>query len=115
MRQRRQLTVRNHKGACAVVTSHAGAILRLFSVGKKTNRHERISPADTADLLTIHASESWRQEHGPATPESTNIIVRLHPDSDPVIAKVLASNGEWAKGRGAQLQVEMLAQNEATE
>jgi uncharacterized protein YtpQ (UPF0354 family) len=53
-------------------------------------------------------SEQWRREHEGATPESTNIVVKLHPDSDPVVREVLESGGEAVKRRGARLRVEPL-------
>jgi uncharacterized protein YtpQ (UPF0354 family) len=53
-------------------------------------------------------TDSWRDEHGAATPESTNIIVKLHPDSDPVVAKLLHDHSGWAAKRGARLIAEEL-------
>jgi hypothetical protein len=53
-------------------------------------------------------TEEWRQEHGAPTPESTRILLNLHPQSDPVIPKMLDSYRGWAQSRGARLCVEGL-------
>jgi hypothetical protein len=53
-------------------------------------------------------SETYRQEFGKASPESTCVIVKLDPDTDPVIPGLLNSYAEWVKSRGALLKVEEL-------
>ena len=53
-------------------------------------------------------TDDWRQQRGQPTPESTRIILKLHPDSDPVIAKLLESYRKWVERRGARLGVEAL-------
>jgi hypothetical protein len=53
-------------------------------------------------------SDSWRGEFPDATADSTRIIVRLHPDSEPVITAVLNAYSNWVKSQGAELVVEEL-------
>lgn len=53
-------------------------------------------------------TDEWRQQRGRPTPESTRIILKLHPDSDPVIARLLDAHRKWVESRGAQLCVEPL-------
>jgi uncharacterized protein YtpQ (UPF0354 family) len=54
-------------------------------------------------------SVAYREEFGQASSESTAIIVKLHPDTDPVIAKLLSSYAKWVEGRNARLTIEELA------
>jgi hypothetical protein len=54
------------------------------------------------------SAESWRAEFPNATPESTRIVIKLHRDTDAVIAQLLESFRDWVKGRGAQLVIEEL-------
>ncbi|MBS0417713.1 MAG: hypothetical protein JSR66_08365 [Proteobacteria bacterium] len=49
-----------------------------------------------------------RQECGEARRDTTSIIVRLHPDSDPAIEEVLRTAVGWAENRNASLQVKNL-------
>ena len=53
-------------------------------------------------------SDTWRQEYPDATAESTQIIVKWHPDSDPVIPRLLSAYGDWMKSQGAVLVIEEL-------
>ena len=53
-------------------------------------------------------SDTWRAENPNGTAESTRIIVKLHPDSDPVITPLLNAYGNWVKGQGAVLVIEEL-------
>ena len=52
-------------------------------------------------------SDTWRQDYPDATADS-QIIVRWHPDSDPVIPRLLSAYGEWVMSLGAVLVVEEL-------
>ena len=54
-------------------------------------------------------SVAYRDEFGQASSESTAIIVKLHPDTDPVIAKLLSSYAKRVEGRNARLMLEELA------
>ena len=53
-------------------------------------------------------SDTWRQEYPDATADSTQIIVKWHPDSDPVIPRLLSAYGDWMKSQGAVLVIEEL-------
>ncbi|MEJ0039846.1 MAG: hypothetical protein WDO68_28035 [Gammaproteobacteria bacterium] len=53
-------------------------------------------------------STQWKRRYPQATLETTNVIVKLHPESDPVIAKLLTANSGWVATRGAQLILEEL-------
>jgi hypothetical protein len=53
-------------------------------------------------------TEAYRRECGEAKPDTTSIIVRLHPDSDPAIDEVLRTALGWAEKRNASLQVKNL-------
>jgi hypothetical protein len=53
-------------------------------------------------------SDGYRSEIGAPTPDTTSIIVRLHPDSDPAIEDVLRAAAGWAEKRNASLQVTKL-------
>ena len=53
-------------------------------------------------------TDAYRQECGEAKPDTTSIIVRLHPDSDPAIGEVLRAAVGWAERRNASLQVKNL-------
>jgi uncharacterized protein YtpQ (UPF0354 family) len=53
-------------------------------------------------------SETWRAENPNGTAESTRIIVKPHPDSDPVITPLLNAYSNWVKSQGAVLEVEEL-------
>lgn len=54
------------------------------------------------------SSDAWHEENPTATPDSTWITVKLHPDSDPVITPLLNAYGNWVKSQGAVLVVEEL-------
>ena len=81
-----------------IVASPIGADARsIFRLASKLDGH----------LCEIESS-NWKQQHPKASAATTHIIVNLHPDSDPVIAKVLDANATWVESRGARLIVEDL-------
>jgi hypothetical protein len=81
-----------------IVASPLGADARsVFRLLSKLDGH----------LCEIESSE-WKRRYPQASIATTSIIVKLHPDTDPVIAKVLNANAAWAEGRGARLIVEDL-------
>jgi hypothetical protein len=53
-------------------------------------------------------TDAYRQECGEAKPDTTSVIIRLHPDSDPAIEEVLRTAVGWAEKRNASLQVKNL-------
>ena len=50
-------------------------------------------------------TEEFRKESGVATADNTNIIVRIHPDSDPRAFDLLERNRQWVKNNNANLVV----------
>jgi uncharacterized protein YtpQ (UPF0354 family) len=53
-------------------------------------------------------TDAYRQECGEVKPDTTSIIVSLHPDSDSAIEEVLRSAVGWAENRNASLRVNYL-------
>lgn len=53
-------------------------------------------------------SDDFRVEFGQPTPENTAIVVKLHPESAPEIADLLAHSKEWVRSYQASLVVEPL-------
>jgi len=53
-------------------------------------------------------TDAYRQECGEAKPDTTSIIISLHPDSDSAIEEVLRSAVGWAENRNASLRVKYL-------
>ncbi len=79
-----------------VIASPLGADARsIFRLARKVDGY----------LQEIN-SEGWRQEYPDATADTTQIIVKAHPECDPVIAQLLGAYGDWVKGQGAVLVVE---------
>jgi uncharacterized protein YtpQ (UPF0354 family) len=81
-----------------VVASPLGADARsIFRLFRKLDGY----------LETINAS-AYREECGPPTAETTSIIVRLHPRSEPAVENILRVVGGWAEARNASLRVEKI-------
>ena len=53
-------------------------------------------------------SDEYRSRMPLPTPETTRIVVRLHPDSSSVILKLLEKCDAWVKSENARLTVEIL-------
>ena len=53
-------------------------------------------------------SDEYRSRTPPPTPETTRIIVRLHPDSSVAILQLLEKCHVWARSERASLAVEFL-------
>jgi len=53
-------------------------------------------------------SDAYRDELGAPRSDTTSIIVRLHPGSDPAVEDVLRAAVGWAEKRNASLQVQKL-------
>jgi uncharacterized protein YtpQ (UPF0354 family) len=53
-------------------------------------------------------SDSYKNECGEPKPETTSIIVRLHPRTSPEVEAVLAAAASWAKARNASLRIEKI-------
>jgi hypothetical protein len=51
-------------------------------------------------------SEQFKAESGIASAENTNIIVRIHPDSDAVAFDLLERNRQWVRSNNATLVVD---------
>ena len=58
-------------------------------------------------LRFIHA-KSNQEQCGPPSPDSTQLVVKIHAASDDAVFKLLAAAGDWVRGRGASLVVERL-------
>jgi hypothetical protein len=56
--------------------------------------------------LEFMQTEAFRAESGAPTSESTNIIVKLHPDSDQSAFELLERSKQWVKSNGASLIVD---------
>lgn len=56
--------------------------------------------------LEFLSTESFQRESGIATAENTNIIVRIHPDSDPHAFDLLERNKQWVRNNNATLVVD---------
>jgi len=54
-------------------------------------------------------SEEFRRESGVATIDNTNIIVRIHPDSDPRAFELLERNKQWVRNNNATLVIDASA------
>ena len=81
-----------------VIASPLSADARsIFRLARKLDGH----------LLEIN-TDTWRAENPDATADSTRIIVKLHPDSDPAITPLLSAYSNWVKSQGAELVVEEL-------
>jgi uncharacterized protein YtpQ (UPF0354 family) len=53
-------------------------------------------------------TDAYTKECGPARPDTTSVIVRLHPESDPKVEEVLQAARGWAEKLNASLMVEKL-------
>jgi hypothetical protein len=56
-------------------------------------------------LLFVN-SKQFRDESGIPTPENTSIVVRIHPDSDPLTFELLERNRRWVTNNNASLIVD---------
>jgi hypothetical protein len=56
--------------------------------------------------LEFMNTENFRSASGIANPENTNIIVKLHPDSDPMAFELLDRNKQWVRNNNATLVVD---------
>jgi uncharacterized protein YtpQ (UPF0354 family) len=72
----------------------ARSIFRLFT---KIDRY-----------LNDIATEEFRRECGPPSPETTRIVVRIHARSAPEVFELLEAAAPWARVRNARLDVELL-------
>ena len=54
-------------------------------------------------------TEEFQQSSGIATTENTNIIVKIHPDSDPLAFNLLERNKQWVKNNNANLVIDAAA------
>jgi hypothetical protein len=61
--------------------------------------------------LNFLKTEEYQREYGSPTPESTTIVVRLHPGSDPVILDLLERCKPWVHKGHAALAVTSLELN----
>ncbi len=57
-------------------------------------------------------SPDFISESGIPTPENTNIIVRIHKQSEPLIFRLLNKYESWVKENNATLKVEVLKESE---
>jgi hypothetical protein len=62
---------------------------------KPDERSQRRLLAKIEIYLNYLRTPEYQDGSGVATPENTTIIVRLHPDSDPVIYELLERCREW--------------------
>ncbi len=51
-------------------------------------------------------TDDFRRESGPATVENTNIVVKIHPESDSKVFELLEKNKQWVKNNNATLVID---------
>jgi hypothetical protein len=57
--------------------------------------------------LVFIASEQFRSESGKASPSNTRIVVKIHPESDPLALELLERNKQWVANNDATLVVDV--------
>jgi hypothetical protein len=62
--------------------------------------------------LSFIGSQEFRSEAGEPSPDNTQVIVRLHPDSAPAIHDLLARTESWVRNGNASLRVALLTPSE---
>jgi hypothetical protein len=62
--------------------------------------------------LSFVYSQEFRSEGGEPSPDNTQVIVRLHPDSAPAIHDLLARAQSWIRSSNASLKVALLTPSE---
>ena len=52
------------------------------------------------------ASQDFRQDRGPPSPETTRVVIRMHPDSSREVFAALEGAASWVRTRNASLDVQ---------
>jgi hypothetical protein len=58
--------------------------------------------------LRFLKTPEFESSSGVATPETTSIVIRIHPDSDPVVFELIERCRSWVHSGGASLRVELI-------
>jgi hypothetical protein len=56
--------------------------------------------------LEFIKSDQFRLESGDATAQNTRLILKIHPDSDPLAFELLERNTEWVRNNDATLVID---------
>jgi hypothetical protein len=60
--------------------------------------------------LRFLVTSEYEKSCGVAAPETTSVVIRINPDSDPEIFSLIEKCRPWVHGSGASLKVENLSQ-----
>jgi hypothetical protein len=94
-----------------IAESKSGEIQLLIIVASPLQADQRSQTRlldKIGGYLGYVSSSEFREQFGAPSPNKTSIVVKLHPNSAPVIRELLASCHDWVGDNNAALSVEEL-------
>ena len=100
-------------GVIDVNTVKKGGGSDLYIVIAKPLRADRRSLERLLRKIEVYLeflnTEEFQRSSGIATSENTNIIVKIHSDSDPLAFDLMERNKQWVKNNNANLVIDAAA------